>query len=47
VTDETLPRTVNHVPSKFLPKFGTIEEARAELKKLTNFGHLETALVKI
>ncbi|WP_151446185.1 ferredoxin [Lacisediminimonas profundi] len=46
VTDETESATINYVPSKFLPRFGTIEEARAELRSLTNFGKLETELVR-
>ena len=45
VTDETDVATVNFVPSKFLPRFSTLEAARAELKSLISFGHLETELV--
>jgi hypothetical protein len=35
---------VNHVPSKFLPKFDTVERAVFELKRLTAFGRMDTAL---
>lgn len=45
ITDETESATVNYVPSKFLPSFATLEEARAELRALTNFGNLDTELV--
>ncbi len=37
---------VNHVPSKFLPRFDTVERAVDELKHLTSFGHMDTALCK-
>ncbi len=46
VTDETESATVNFVPSKFLPRFGTLEEARAALRSLTSFGKLDTQLVR-
>ena len=35
---------VNDVPSKFFPKFDTPEKAFEELKHLTTFGHMDTAL---
>jgi hypothetical protein len=35
---------VNDVPSKFLEKFTTAEHAFNELKHLTTFGHMDTAL---
>jgi hypothetical protein len=35
---------VNDVPSKFLEKFPTAEHAFKELKHLTTFGHMDTAL---
>jgi hypothetical protein len=38
--------TVNHVPSKFLPSFDTVERAVEELKRLTAFGRMDTALCK-
>lgn len=44
VIDEAPPPRLNLVPSKFLPKFETIEAARAELAHLTRFAGAETAL---
>jgi hypothetical protein len=37
---------VNHVPSKFLQRFETVEQAIAELKHLTALGRMDTALRK-
>lgn len=37
---------VNDVPSKFLDKFATVELAFNELRHLTTFGHMDTALRK-
>lgn len=37
--------TVNRVPSKFLPRFDSLEQAREELKTLVSFGSLQTELV--
>jgi hypothetical protein len=37
---------VNDVPSKFLEKFETTEQAFKELTHLTTFGHMETELRK-
>jgi len=44
VEDETA--IVNDVPSKFLEKFESVEGAYNEIKHLTTFGHMETALRK-
>ena len=44
VIDEAPPPAVNLVPTKFLPKFGTVEAARAELAHLTRFRGADTAL---
>lgn len=44
VIDEAPPPRLNLVPSKFLPKFETIEAARAELAHLTRFRGADTAL---
>jgi hypothetical protein len=44
IEDETA--IVNDVPSKFLEKFETVEGAFKELKHLTTFGHMDTALRK-
>ena len=44
VEDDTA--IVNDVPSKFLQKFETTEQALKELRHLTSFGHMDTALRK-
>ena len=46
IVEESSP-VVNHVPSKFLPKFATLEKARAELQQLAHFGQMDVALVKL
>jgi len=46
IVDESSPPVVNHVPSKFLAKFETVEAARQELKSLTRFGGMHISLVK-
>jgi glyoxylate utilization-related uncharacterized protein len=46
IVDESYPPVVNHVPSKFLAKFDSVEAARQELKSLTRFGGMDTSLVK-
>ncbi len=38
---------VNRVPSKFLERFDTLEQAHAELQTLCNFGTLDAKLVSI
>jgi hypothetical protein len=38
---------VNHVPSRFLPRFPTIKQARSELRHLAGFGTLEIELVRV
>jgi hypothetical protein len=45
VIDETGSAGINLVPTKFLPRFASIEQARAELQALTRFGSLDTQLV--
>lgn len=47
VIDETPPVLVNEVPSKFLQKFETLEQARSELRHLVTFGRMETSLEKL
>jgi len=47
ITEEGEGGVVNHVPSKFLPRFATIEQARSELKHLAGFGTLEIELVRV
>ena len=46
IVDESTPPVVNHVPSKFLEKFDTVEAARHELRSLTHFGGMDISLVK-
>jgi hypothetical protein len=46
IVDESSPPVVNHVPSKLLAKFETVEAAQRELKSLTRFGNMDTSLVK-
>jgi hypothetical protein len=47
VVDETPPERVNDIPSKFLPKFANLEEARAELHSLVKFGRVDAALRRV
>ena len=47
IVDESSPPVVNHVPSKFLPKFATLEKAREELEQLVSFGAIDSSLVKL
>lgn len=47
VVDETPPERVNDIPSKFLPKFASLEEARAELRSLVKFGSADAALRRV
>ncbi|WP_313698989.1 ferredoxin [Achromobacter sp.] len=44
VTEETPPYVVNHVPSKFLEKFSSVDAARKELAHLTRFGSMASTL---
>ncbi len=46
VVDETPPEVVNLVPSKFLPRFDTLDKARAELESLTSYGGTDAGLVR-
>ena len=47
VVDEAPPERVNDIPSKFLPKFASLEEARAELRSLVRFGMVDAALRRV
>jgi hypothetical protein len=47
VVDDTPPRVVNYVPSKFLPSFQTVEAARRELAELTRSGGSDFALTPV
>lgn len=44
VIEDTPPHITNHVPSKFLERFETLEAARQELQTLTRFGTLDARL---
>ena len=46
IVDEAAQPIVNLVPSKFLPRFDSIEKARAELRQLVTFGGMDIDLVK-
>jgi hypothetical protein len=47
IVDETPPRVVNLVPTKFLEKFKTLEGARRELEHLAASGGNQAALTKV
>ncbi|NYT77008.1 ferredoxin [Alcaligenaceae bacterium] len=44
ITEDDPPYISNSVPTKFLEKFDTLEQARAELHHLVEFGNLEADL---
>lgn len=44
VVEDEPPHVTNHVPSKFLERFDTLEAARRELETLTRFGTLDARL---
>jgi hypothetical protein len=46
VVDETPPEVVNLVPSKFLEKFPTLEQARAELAHVVRADDPDASLVR-
>jgi hypothetical protein len=47
VVDEGTPPVVNNVPSKFFPRFDSIEKARSELGQLAGTGSANRTLVRI
>jgi hypothetical protein len=47
IVDETPPMVVTLVPSKFLPRFPTIEAARRELHHLVGRGGMDTVLERL
>jgi len=47
IVDETPPRVVNLVPTKFLEKFNTIEAARRELQALATSGGAQATLTRV
>ena len=47
IVDEDSPATVNLIPSKFLPRFDSLEKARRELETLVGFGGVDVSLERI
>ena len=47
IIDESLPPVVNLVPSRFLPRFDSVEQARSDLRKLVGVRNLNSNLVKV
>ena len=47
VVDETPPPVVNYVPSKFLPRFETVEGARRQLAELARSGGSDFRLTAV
>jgi len=47
VVDETPPERVNDIPSKFFPRFASLQEARTELQSLVRFGTVDAALRRL
>jgi hypothetical protein len=47
IVDESGAAAINLVPSKFLPRFATLEQARAELAQLAGNGALDAELVSV
>lgn len=47
IVDESAPPVVNLVPSKFLPKFDSLEKARRELEQLVNANGMDIELVRV
>jgi hypothetical protein len=46
IVEETANPAVNEVPSKFLPAFGTVAEARRELQSLVRSGAQDVTLIR-
>lgn len=46
IVEDEPPYVANDVPSKFLEKFNSLENARAELRHLTKFGGLDSSLIQ-
>jgi len=47
IIDEASPLAVNLVPSKFLPRFDSLEKARRELQSLVRYGGIDMSLQRI
>ena len=46
IVEEGAAALINEVPTKFLPRYATLEQARAELRQLAGNGALEATLVR-
>ena len=46
IVEESGAPAVNLVPSKFLPRFATLEKAREELERLVRFADMDIRLVR-
>jgi hypothetical protein len=46
IIDEASSPVVNLVPSKFLPRFASLEKARAELEQLAGNGAVDAELLR-
>ena len=44
IVEDEPPHVVNRVPSKFLPRFDSVQAARDELRQLTRFAGVDTSL---
>lgn len=47
IVEESSPPVVNLVPSKFLPRFDSVDKARRELETLVGFGRLDVSLKRL
>ncbi|MGQ0653706.1 MAG: ferredoxin [Betaproteobacteria bacterium] len=47
IVDESCAAAVNFVPSKFLPRFDSLQQARRELEQLVAFGDMDMRLVRL
>ena len=47
IVEESSSPAVNLVPSKFLPRFDSVEKARRELESLVGFGSLDVSLTRL
>ncbi|MBY4899075.1 ferredoxin [Cupriavidus sp. AU9028] len=46
VVEDTPPHLVNHVPTKFLEKYDSVDAAREALRELARFGSMQIELVR-
>ncbi len=47
VIDEAPPERINDIPCKFLQKFATVEDARAQLQGLASFRGMDAVLRRL